>query len=105
MLNENVRQFNLTVGKKIRSRRKELKKTQTWLAKKIGVTFQQIQKYEKGRNGLSVFRLLQLCNGLGVSFSYFVEGLDSELQNFVGSQDVQQDQVVTPVVKTSYNDM
>ena len=34
MLNEDVRQFNLSVGKKIKTRRLELKKTQSWLAKK-----------------------------------------------------------------------
>tara|TARA_R100000353_G_scaffold68680_1_gene53216 strand:- start:329 stop:466 length:138 start_codon:yes stop_codon:yes gene_type:complete len=34
MLNENVRQFNISVGQKIKIRRQELKKTQTWLAKK-----------------------------------------------------------------------
>ena len=43
MLNEEHKQFNLSVGQKIKSRRLELKKTQSWLAKKIGVTFQQVQ--------------------------------------------------------------
>ena len=71
MLNENVRQFNLSVGKKIRSRRKELKKTQTWLAKKIGVTFQQVQKYEKGSNGTNLFNLKQIADALQVSVLYF----------------------------------
>ena len=71
MLNEDVRQFNLTVGKKIRSRRKELKKTQTWLAKKIGVTFQQVQKYEKGSNGTNLFNIKQIADALKVSVLYF----------------------------------
>ena len=71
MLNEDVRQFNLSVGKKIRSRRKELKKTQTWLAKKIGVTFQQVQKYEKGSNGTNLFNLKQIADALQVSVLYF----------------------------------
>ena len=71
MLNEDVRQFNLSVGKKIRSRRKELKKTQTWLAKKIGVTFQQVQKYEKGSNGTNLFNLKQMADALKVSVLYF----------------------------------
>lgn len=97
--------IDIQIGKRLKDIRLSKKLNQEKVGEFCNVTFQQIQKYEKGRNGLSVFRLLQLCNGLGVSFSYFVEGLDSELQNFVGSQDVQQDQVVTPVVKTSYNDM
>ena len=71
MLNENVRQFNLSVGKKIKSRRLELKKTQTWLAKKIGVTFQQVQKYEKGINGTNLFNLKQIADALKVSVLYF----------------------------------
>ena len=93
------------LGKRLKDIRLLKRLNQETVGKYCNVTFQQIQKYEKGRNGLSVFRLLQLCNGLEISFSYFMDGLKPELQNFVGSQDVQQDQVVTPVEKTSYNDM
>ena len=71
MLNEDVRQFNLSVGKKIKARRLELKKTQTWLAKKIGVTFQQVQKYEKGSNGTNLFNLKQIADAFQVSVLYF----------------------------------
>ena len=71
MLNEDVRQFNLSVGKKIKTRRLELKKTQSWLAKKIGVTFQQVQKYEKGSNGTNLFNLKQMADALKVSVLYF----------------------------------
>ncbi|WP_290943191.1 helix-turn-helix transcriptional regulator, partial [Hyphomonas sp.] len=63
--------FNQSLGKKIKSRRLELKKTQTWLAKKLGVTFQQIQKYEKGSNGTSAYRLWEISKALRVSMSYF----------------------------------
>ena len=71
MLNEEHKQFNLSVGQKIKSRRLELKKTQSWLAKKIGVTFQQVQKYEKGSNGTNPFNLKQIANTLKVSILYF----------------------------------
>ena len=71
MLNEDVRQFNLSVGKKIKTRRLELKKTQSWLAKKIGVTFQQVQKYEKGSNGTNLFNIKQIADALKVSVLYF----------------------------------
>lgn len=57
--------------KKIKARRLELKKTQTWLAKKIGVTFQQVQKYEKGSNGTNLFNLKQMADALQVSVLYF----------------------------------
>ena len=71
MLNEEHKQFNLSVGQKIKSRRLELKKTQSWLAKKIGVTFQQVQKYEKGTNGTSPYNLKQIADTLKVSILYF----------------------------------
>ena len=71
MLNENVRQFNISVGQKIKKRRLELKKTQSWLAKKIGVTFQQIQMYEKGSNGTNAFNLKEIAYALQVSILYF----------------------------------
>ena len=43
--------------------------TQTKLAKRIFVTFQQVQKYEKGANGVSSYRILQISEALGVSVS------------------------------------
>ena len=45
------------LGKKYKRRRKQIKKTQTYIGKKIGVTFQQVQKYEKGTNAISTFRI------------------------------------------------
>ena len=45
--------------------------TQTELSKAIGVTFQQIQKYEKGTNGLSSIRLLQISNFFNKPLEYF----------------------------------
>lgn len=99
------KQVEKQIGKRLKDLRLLKRLSQEKVGKLCNVSFQQIQKYEKGRNGLSAFRLLQLANGLGVSVSYFLEDIKPELQNFVGSQDVQQDQVVTPVVKTSYNDM
>ena len=41
------------IGRKIKTRRKQLKRTQSKIAQLVGVTFQQVQKYEKGTNGLS----------------------------------------------------
>ena len=55
--------------------------TQTKVAKAINVTFQQIQKYEKGTNGVSSMRLLQLSNYLKVPISYFFEDFSEYLIN------------------------
>ena len=68
--------FNLHIGKKLKFRRLQLGLTQTKVALAIQVTFQQIQKYEKGTNGVSALRLLQLANFLKVPVTYFYEGYD-----------------------------
>ena len=52
--------FNIHLGKKLRMRRLSLGLTQTKVAEAINVTFQQIQKYEKGTNGVSSARLMQI---------------------------------------------
>ncbi len=65
--------FNKHLGNKLKIRRLALGLTQTKVAKAINVTFQQIQKYEKGTNGVSSTRLLQLSNYLKVPINYFFE--------------------------------
>ena len=65
--------FNKHLGNKLKLRRLALGITQTKVAKAINVTFQQIQKYEKGTNGVSSIRLLQLSNYLKVPINYFFE--------------------------------
>ena len=65
--------FNLHLGKKLRMRRLSLGLTQTKVAEAINVTFQQIQKYEKGTNGVSSNRLMQLSGYLKVPITYFFE--------------------------------
>ena len=65
--------FNVHLGKKLRMRRLSLGLTQTKVAQAINVTFQQIQKYEKGTNGVSSNRLMQLAQFLKVPIIYFFE--------------------------------
>ena len=65
--------FNIHLGKKLRMRRLSLGLTQTKVARAINVTFQQIQKYEKGTNGVSSNRLMQLSSYLKVPITYFFE--------------------------------
>ena len=77
--------FNRHLGSKLRMRRLALGLTQTKVAQAINVTFQQIQKYEKGTNGISSLRIMQLANFLKVPIVYFFEdfplyqGLSSEI--------------------------
>ena len=65
--------FNIHLGKKLRMRRLSLGLTQTKVAQAINVTFQQIQKYEKGTNGVSSNRLMQLSQFLKVPIIYFFQ--------------------------------
>ena len=65
--------FNAHLGKKLRLRRLSLGLTQTKVAQAINVTFQQIQKYEKGTNGVSSNRLMQLSEFLKVPIIYFFQ--------------------------------
>jgi len=65
--------FNRHLGSKLRMRRLALGLTQTKVANAINVTFQQIQKYEKGTNGISSLRIMQLSTFLKVPVVYFFE--------------------------------
>ncbi|MDB4846664.1 helix-turn-helix domain-containing protein [Candidatus Pelagibacter sp.] len=79
--------FNKHLGNKLKLRRLALGLTQTKVAKAINVTFQQIQKYEKGTNGVSSIRLLQLSNYLKVPINYFFEDFSEYLINIQKSND------------------
>ncbi len=63
--------IDLFVGKKIRFRRKVLKMSQKTLGHHLGVTFQQIQKYEKGLNRVSAGRLKEISDILNVLLAFF----------------------------------
>ena len=84
--------FNRHLGSKLRMRRLALGLTQTKVAQAINVTFQQIQKYEKGTNGISSLRIMQLANFLRVPVVYFFE----DFAGFIGNIDEK-------VEETDYN--
>ncbi len=62
------------IGAQMRKRRRELKLTQTELGEKLGVTFQQIQKYEKGQNKISASKLHESSIKMNVPMNYFFDG-------------------------------
>jgi transcriptional regulator with XRE-family HTH domain len=66
---------DILIGAKVRLRRKELGLSQQKLAAALGVTFQQIQKYEKGTNRIGAGRLMEIAGRLSVPITYFFEGL------------------------------
>ena len=82
------------VGSRVRSRRVQLGMSQSDLAEKVGITFQQIQKYEKGTNRIGSSRMSQIAGALGVQPPYFFDdplanaGGDMEdFNTFIGSRD------------------
>lgn len=67
------------VGQRLRLRRQELGQSQTAVADRLEVTFQQVQKYEREMNRISVSRLHYLCGILNVPVEYFFEGLEADV--------------------------
>jgi transcriptional regulator with XRE-family HTH domain len=68
------------IGGLIRHRRLELGLSQSALAAKLNLTFQQVQKYENGTNQLSIGRLLQISDALRAPLRYFLSGDDAPVR-------------------------
>src|ERR1700744_379526 len=66
---------DIHVGLQVRLRRKELKISQEKLAEALGLTFQQVQKYERGANRISASKLYEISQALNVPIGWFFEGL------------------------------
>ena len=69
------------VGQRLRWRRRELRLTQEKLGELLSLTFQQVQKYEKGVNRISAGRLYEIAAALGVQIAYFYDGASELLPN------------------------
>ena len=70
------------VGQRVRARRKMLGLSQTQLGKDLGVTFQQVQKYERGTNRIGSSRLFKMSTTLDVTVAYFFEGAETKLPGY-----------------------
>ncbi len=64
------------VGKRLRLRRTMMGLSQEAVAKAVGITFQQVQKYEKGVNAMNARRLVEFARFMNVPVAYFFDGLD-----------------------------
>lgn len=76
------------IGQRIRTYRDIAGLNQSELAEKVGVTFQQIQKYEYGTNKVSAGRMLEICKALNISFESLVHGLDADVLPSTGGASV-----------------
>jgi transcriptional regulator with XRE-family HTH domain len=77
LLPRQVEAWDVEVGRRIRARRLECWLSQQELAQGLGVSFQQVQKYEKGANRISAGRLLAICNLLQVPITFFYDSAAS----------------------------
>jgi ribosome-binding protein aMBF1 (putative translation factor) len=84
---KNPNEMDEHIGRRIRERRHELKMSQQALAKEIRVAFQQVQKYENGKNRITAVRLFVFSHVLRVPVLYFFEGLRKPKRKAVGAQE------------------
>lgn len=63
------------VGRRLKQRREDLSMSQERLAELLGISFQQVQKYERGLNRVGASRLFQLCGIMSVDSAFFFDGL------------------------------
>ena len=78
------------VGARVKARRKELGLSQEALAQALGVSFQQVQKYERGVNRVGAGRLFQLAAALGVDVGYFYWGLPTDREGGGGDGELRE---------------
>ena len=77
---------DLYVGGRIRLRRRTLGVSQERLAEDLGLTFQQVQKYERGANRVSASKLYEIARSLSVPVAFFFEGLTDPVSGGVAEQ-------------------
>lgn len=90
------------VGKRIRHRRWMVGMTQQQLADKVGIKFQQIQKYETGMNRVSASRLWDIADALGVQIAFFFEGLSEDQAASPAQGDILADKEALELVRSYY---
>lgn len=90
------------VGKRIRHRRWMVGMTQQQLADKVGIKFQQIQKYETGMNRVSASRLWDIADALGVQIAFFFEGLSDDVAAAAAQGDILADKEALELVRSYY---
>jgi transcriptional regulator with XRE-family HTH domain len=91
------------VGQRVRQRRWMVGMTQQQLGNKVGIKFQQIQKYETGTNRISASRLWDIAAALDVAVSFFFEGLDRAELGVESHGDILTDKEALELVRAYYS--
>ena len=81
MVKKNPNPIDIHVGNRVRMRRMLVGMSQEKLGEALGLTFQQVQKYEKGANRVSASRLYQMSTTLGVPIQFFFDDMPVSTQN------------------------
>lgn len=92
----------LHIAKRLEKRRKLMGLTMGQLAERVGIRFQQIQKYECGANRISAHRLFQIANALEVKVDYFYEGLETTAPEIPGAKAKTSEEKFRLAVVTAY---
>lgn len=82
------------VGAQVKLRRAVVGMSQTELADRLGITFQQVQKYENGANRISASRLYLIAEVLNVTVQSFFEGADAVVENAPGAYEGAKDEMI-----------
>ena len=93
---------DIHVGKRVRQRRWMVGVTQQHLAERVGIKFQQIQKYETGMNRISASRLWDIAAVLEVPVNFFFEGIGEEEPTLDAPADVFADREALQLVRSYY---
>jgi transcriptional regulator with XRE-family HTH domain len=75
LMKKSTGSIDIEIGSRVRMRRISIGMSQEKLGDMLGLTFQQVQKYEKGMNRISVARLVDIAKILGVDIAFFFDGL------------------------------
>ena len=93
---------DLHIGQRVRQRRWLLGMTQEQLAEKVGIKFQQIQKYETGANRISSSRLWDISEVMDVPVNFFFDGLDWIDEREAGKKNISEDKEALDLVRCYY---
>ena len=80
---DNLKIATCIIGLQLRKIRLMRGRTQSRVAKAVNVTFQQIQKYERGQNAISINIMMKLCEYLDVSIDFFIKPLEEKQLTFL----------------------
>jgi len=103
-MNNSEKQINLFIGQKIRNARETLGITQESIAKELEVSFQQVQKYEKGHNRISAVKLFVLAQAIDVPVHVFFPKTESNALELIPPKTLRVIKMINQVPAEKFDD-